>query len=219
MAERSAGSPSPPEEGSCPRLDPESATQQPGKSKPGDRMSRFRRARAKQLRENATDAEHKLWCALEALPMEGSHFRRQVPIGPYVADFGCLAARLLIELDGGHHSREDIQARDAERQGWLEREGYRVLRFWNSEIKDNLPGVIETIYAALYGGTSAEPKRLVHQRRRRPAPLNLPLEGGGRRRRRREGVTPVQNQAAAVSPHPGSSAADPPPPGEGESRG
>jgi very-short-patch-repair endonuclease len=132
-------------------------------------LTRFRRARAKALRDRTTDAERRLWRALKAVPVAGTHFRRQVPIGPYVIDFGRLAARLLIELDGGHHSRDEVAASDAARPAWLEREGYRVLRFWNAEVIDNLGGVLDTIYAALHGSLAEHSERFVHQRRTRAA--------------------------------------------------
>src|SRR4051794_26230792 len=99
-------------------------------------IDRFRRATAKRLRSTATEAEQMLWRALKRIPIYGSHFRRQVPIGRYGADFGCLKARLLIELDGGQHSRDDVADRDEARTRWLEGEGYRVLRFWNAELSD-----------------------------------------------------------------------------------
>jgi len=119
-------------------------------------ISRFRRARAKQLRSNATEPEQALWRALKRIPVYGTHFRRQVPIGPYVADFACLKARLLIELDGDHHAQDDIVVKDEARTRWLEKEGYRVVRFWNAELTGNLNGVLDTIYAALYGSPQSE---------------------------------------------------------------
>ena len=151
----------------CPR--PTSPLQGEVGRAPAGGSTRFRRARAKALRDRSTDAERKLWRALKGVPVEGTHFRRQVPVGPYVADFGCLAARLLIELDGGHHSRDEVAASDAARQAWLEREGYQVLRFWNAEAMDDLGGVLETIYAALHGSLAQDPERFVHQRRTRAA--------------------------------------------------
>ena len=119
-------------------------------------ISRFRRERAKQLRSNVTEPEKALWRALKRIPVYGSHFRRQVPIGPYVADFACLKARLLIELDGGHHSQDEIAATDEARTQWLVKEGYRVIRFWNAELTRNMNGVLDTIYAALYGSLQSE---------------------------------------------------------------
>ncbi len=96
--------------------------------------------------------------------MDGSHFRRQAPIGPYVVDFFCPAKRLIIELDGGHHNEDDTAARDLARQGWLENEGYRVIRFWNSEIGSDLTAVLERIYVELYGSREAEAAPLKHRR-------------------------------------------------------
>ena len=119
-------------------------------------ISRFRRERAKQLRSNTTEPERILWRALKQIPVYGTHFRRRVPIGPYVADFACLRARLLIELDGGHHAQGEIAAKDEARTRWLEQEGYRVIRFWNAELSGNLNGVLDTIYAALYGSPQSE---------------------------------------------------------------
>ena len=124
----------------------------------------IRRAAAKKLRANTTPHERTLWRALKELPIDGSHFRRQAPIGPYVVDFVCPAKRLIIELDGGHHNEDDTAARDLERQRWLEREGYRVIRFWNSEITGDLTAVLERVYIELYGSREAEPAPLMHRR-------------------------------------------------------
>ncbi len=116
-----------------------------------------------------------LWRALREIPMFGSHFRRQAPIGRYVVDFFCPAAHLIIELDGGHHNDDAIAERDNARQQWLEHEGYRVVRFWNSEIDQNLDGALERIYVELYGAQDAEAKKLTHRRRRaRGTPPRLP---------------------------------------------
>lgn len=98
--------------------------------------------------------------------MDGSHFRRQAPIGPYVVDFFCPAKRLIVELDGGHHNQDEVAEHDSERQRWLENEGYRVLRFWNSEIAGDLTAVLERIYVELYGSHEAETVKLEHQRKR-----------------------------------------------------
>ncbi len=99
--------------------------------------------------------------------MDGSHFRRQAPIGPYVVDFFCPAKRLIIELDGGHHNEDAMAKRDAERQRWLEDEGYHVIRFWNSEITADLIAVVERIYVELYGSREAAAVHLEHQRKRK----------------------------------------------------
>jgi len=100
------------------------------------------------------------------VPAFGTHFRRQAPIGPYIADFFCPAKRLIIELDGGHHNEAANVERDRERQSWLEHEGYRVIRFWNSEITADLDAVLERIYVELYGSREAEVQPLKHRRRR-----------------------------------------------------
>ena len=93
-----------------------------------------------------TDAEHVLWGALrEALPAR--HWRKQVPLGPYIADFCSHGAKLIIEVDGGQHAM--ATARDAARTSFLEAEGYRVLRFWNNDVLGNADGVLEAITAAL----------------------------------------------------------------------
>jgi very-short-patch-repair endonuclease len=136
-------------------------------------IDRFRRERAKKLRSNATEPEQRLWRALKTIPVYGSHFRRQVPIGPNVVDFACLKARLVIEPDGGHHSRDDIAKKDEARTQWLEREGYRVIRFWNAELGENMAGVLDTIYAALYGSLQSEAVALPtppRSRSSRPSP-------------------------------------------------
>ena len=124
----------------------------------------IRRAAAKKLRANTTPHERMLWRALKDLPMDGSHFCRQAPIGPYVVDFCCPAKRLIIELDGGHHNEDATAKRDLERQHWLENEGYRVVRFWNSEIMADLTAVLERIYVELYGSREAEATPLKHRR-------------------------------------------------------
>jgi very-short-patch-repair endonuclease len=137
--------------------------------KPPRSIGSFRRDTARRLRKKATYAEIKLWRHLRQVPMLGSHFRRQVPIGPYVADFACMASKLLIEVDGGQHGEGVNAKRDEVRTRWLDAEGYRVIRFWNNDIINNIAGVMEVIYAAVYGASDAEPTHLKHERRRPPA--------------------------------------------------
>ena len=86
-----------------------------------DVSTAIRRAAAKKLRANATPHERILWRALKELPIEGTHFRRQAPIGPYIVDFFCPAKRLIIELDGGHHNEDATAERDSKRQAWRSR--------------------------------------------------------------------------------------------------
>ncbi|HMT14342.1 MAG TPA: DUF559 domain-containing protein [Aestuariivirga sp.] len=100
---------------------------------------------ARHLRRNATDAERKLWQELRMLRNEGLHFRRQVPLGRYIADFACHGRRLIIELDGGQHGLASHMWKDAERSAELARSGYRVLRFWNCDVMDNFEGVVDMI--------------------------------------------------------------------------
>ena len=89
--------------------------------------------------------------------MPAGHFRRQAPIGPYFADFAHLGAKLVVELDGAQHGMAPGQRRDAVRGAYLREAGYRVLRFWNNEITDNLEGVVEAILAALPADSNAVP--------------------------------------------------------------
>ena len=118
-----------------------------------DQLRKIRLARAQELRASATSAEQKLWRALKKLQLQNTHFRRQVPIGPYVADFACLRARLLVEVDGPSHSYENQEKRDAKRTSFLEAQGFHVLRFWNDAVYNDLETVIETILATMHART------------------------------------------------------------------
>jgi very-short-patch-repair endonuclease len=133
-------------------------------------MKSLRRATARHLRANETATEKLLWRRLHAIETEGTHFRRQVPIGPYVVDFACMAARLVIELDGSQHATEARIAKDQVRTRWLESEGYRVIRIWNNDLSSNINGVLETVYATLYGSRDDVERPLKHSRRRRHRP-------------------------------------------------
>jgi very-short-patch-repair endonuclease len=132
-------------------------------------IDKFRRDTAKRLRKNEMEAEQRLWKALRQLPLEGSHFRRQVPIGPYVADFACLAARVVVEVDGSQHGEKHAIEHDAKRTAWLESQGYKVLRFWNTDVFTNADGVLEAIWGAVHGSPYEEAGPLKHERRRRDA--------------------------------------------------
>jgi very-short-patch-repair endonuclease len=83
------------------------------------------------------------------MPVSGTHFRRQVHIGPYVADFCCLRARLIVEVDGDQHGYDDCIARDRNRTAYLASQGYTVLRFSNPEVMTATENVLEAIYAQL----------------------------------------------------------------------
>jgi very-short-patch-repair endonuclease len=98
------------------------------------------RNNAKTLRTNATDAERVLWQKLRAKQLR-LRFPRQFPLGPYIADFVCLRAKLIVEIDGGQHN----DGRDRKRTAWLEERGYTVLRFWNHDVLRNPEEVIRVI--------------------------------------------------------------------------
>lgn len=92
-----------------------------------------------------TKAERVLWREIRYRQILGRKFRRQAPIGPFIADFLCVECRLVIELDGGQHALAAGRASDAGRDTCLAAQGYIVLRFWNNEVADNLAGVLERI--------------------------------------------------------------------------
>ena len=102
---------------------------------------------AKSLRKSSTDTEKHLWYHLRANRLLGHKFKRQVPIGKYIVDFVCREKRLIIELDGSQHG--DNQAYDTQRTVWLEARGFKVLRFWNNEVLQQTPTVLEVILSAL----------------------------------------------------------------------
>lgn len=104
---------------------------------------------ARTLRTMPTDAEIRLWSRLRRKQLYGFRFRRQQPVGPYIVDFFCPAAKLVIEVDGGQHAVRENE--DASRTRWLEERGYRVLRFWNNEVLANTDGVIWAILESLRG--------------------------------------------------------------------
>ncbi|MGV9010898.1 endonuclease domain-containing protein [Brevundimonas sp.] len=127
-----------------------------------DRIKTGGVARAQRLRATPTHAEAKLWDRLRRLKIR---VRRQVPIGPYVVDFACLRAKLVIEVDGGVHQRTDIAVRDIERDAWLTRQGFRVIRIPNARVEDDLDAVVTDIQKAI--------------QLKVPASKALPLEGEG----------------------------------------
>ena len=102
---------------------------------------------ARALRHNQTDTERELWHLLRGRELAGFKFRRQVPLGEFVADFVCLSERLIVELDGGQHlGRAD---HDARRTAWLESQNFRVLRFWNNDVFQHREAVLQTILSSL----------------------------------------------------------------------
>ena len=105
--------------------------------------------RARQLRRDLTFPERLVWSKLRNRQMVGWKFRRQHPVGPYFADFACLDAKLVIELDGDTHSSSEGMRKDAVRDQFLATEGWKVLRIWNRDVLDNLDGVLYTIEGVL----------------------------------------------------------------------
>ncbi len=133
----------------------------PGKH-PLTRIAQHTRLRARELRAGMTAQERRLWAHLRDLNrIIATHFRRQAPVGPYIADFADLGRRLVIEVDGGGHGGPKDQARDV----WFASQGFHTLRFWNAEVDGNLAGVMQVVLDALD----------------RPPPPAPPHEGEGRR--------------------------------------
>jgi len=98
---------------------------------------------ARKLRKNSTKTEEYLWRYLKNRYIEGFKFRRQEPIGQYVVDFVNFKNKIIVELDGGQHII--MKAKDHERDRWLKKQGFKVLRFWDNEVLRNIEGVLETI--------------------------------------------------------------------------
>jgi very-short-patch-repair endonuclease len=119
------------------------------------RASKRMQTRARELRRAMTPAEKQLWQRIRYGQLNGAHFRRQHAVGPYIVDFLCAKAKLVVEVDGDVHADPDQSARDAERTVWLnEQQDYRVLRFWNDEVLSNIEGVLERIVEAAESGKS-----------------------------------------------------------------
>ncbi len=111
----------------------------------------------KQLRTNQTDAEMKLWRHLRSKRFSGFKFKRQQPIDRYIADFCCLRGRLVIEVDGGQH--QDQISYDETRTRHLNEQGFRVLRFWNNDVLQNINQVLEVIRQALEPSPQPSPEK------------------------------------------------------------
>ena len=126
------------------------------------------RSRAKQLRQTMTRAETLLWRYLKANRLDGLGFRRQTPIRNYIADFICMSAKLVVELDGESHDFEERLKVDQKRDAFFVSEGFQVLRFTNEQVMSNLEGVVEAIRQATSARASGSPPS-----------LTLPHKGGG----------------------------------------
>ena len=130
-------------------------------------------ANARALRKRLTPQEVKVWVKLRELKPLGFHFRRQAPIGRYIVDFASFGSRIVVEIDGGQHGLPEGAQSDRERDTFLRSEGFNVLRYWNSDVDENLEGVMESVLSVLNTPTPAlraDPPK---------------LRGGGIRRERR----------------------------------
>jgi very-short-patch-repair endonuclease len=145
--------------------------------------------RARTLRLNATPIERHLWNLLRPLRDQGYHFRRQVPIGPYFADFALHYARLVVEADGSSHTDADY---DARRDAYMRRRGFTVLRLSNADIVANPAGVFDTVAAALRGIPPLA-----------PTPIPSPRGGGvPRTRKLRSGLKELAERTGDLPPPP-----------------
>jgi very-short-patch-repair endonuclease len=124
------------------------------------------RVRSRALRRSMTDAERIVWYGVCAHRLNGASFRRRAPIGPFIVDFVCHDARLIVEIDGGQHFEDAHEKRDARRDQFLAERGYRVLRFCNLDVMSNRNGVLEAIAEAVRAASPSPPS---------------PASGGGRR--------------------------------------
>jgi len=143
-----------------------------GEGQGGGRI-RLTVARARQLRRNTTEAEKRLWSKLRLGQLQGHKFRRQAPIGRYIADFVSYAPRLVLETDGGQHA-ERVTI-DSKRTAWLASQGFTVIRFWNNEVLQNTDGVVESIRQTLLRLASPSAEAA-------PPTLPSPTRGEGSRR-------------------------------------
>ncbi|HSZ73301.1 MAG TPA: DUF559 domain-containing protein, partial [Rhizomicrobium sp.] len=122
---------------------------------------------AKDLRRKMTEAEVMLWSKLRRNSVYGLKFRRQHPVGPYIADFACVPSRLIVEVDGATHCSDEELAYDRKRDAFLKEQGWRVVRIWNGDIYKDLDTIVEMI------GSLVRPLR--------PAsPDTSPVNGGGK---------------------------------------
>jgi very-short-patch-repair endonuclease len=131
---------------------------------------------ARKLRVEETEEEYFLWSDLRGRRLNGYKFARQIPLGPYIADFLCRDTRLVVELDGGQHSENSY---DGERTAWLNNQGYSVIRFWNNEVRFERTAVLETILAVLEGRILEARDDIRYSPGGAPSPCPLPEGRGG----------------------------------------
>jgi very-short-patch-repair endonuclease len=109
---------------------------------------------ARALRKRLTPQEVKLWVHLRSWKSLGFHFRRQVPRDGYILDFACIRGALIVEVDGGQHNDDANLVKDWKRDEHFRKQGFEVLRFWNSDVIENLNGVLERIFGVLQSRTT-----------------------------------------------------------------
>ena len=109
-------------------------------------------SKARELRKNPTESEQALWKHLRMRQLDGYKFRRQQPIGQYIVDFVSFEGRVVVELDGGQHSQQ--MDYDSKRTAWLEDQGYRVLRFWNNQVLQEIEAVKAIVSNVLEDGVN-----------------------------------------------------------------
>jgi len=127
-----------------------------GEGEPDAALTVTLKGRARAMRKEPTEAERKLWYLMRHRRFSSFKFRRQLPIGRYIADFVCLERRLIVEADGGHHAEN---AYDAERDAWLAAQGFRMRRFWNADILRKPDEIIDTLWADLTAELPQRPLR------------------------------------------------------------
>ncbi len=133
---------------------------------------------SKELRQNMTDAEHLLWYFLRNRQMNGLKFRRQEAIDNYIVDFVCYERKLIIELDGGQHNELQIAEKDKKREVYLNKQGFRILRFWDNDVLQNTESVLEKVFNETYHSPLAgESKSLISERGGNQASKTILLHG------------------------------------------
>ncbi len=136
--------------------------------------------KARALRRNQTETEKRLWRSLRGGALLGYKFRRQQPLGVYITDFCCLERRLVVELDGSQHATQRLK--DQRRTQFMEQEGFRVIRFWDNEVFENITGVLETILKHLEAPPHPDPLPRGERECVRPLEVSFPLPLGERGR-------------------------------------
>jgi very-short-patch-repair endonuclease len=154
------------------------------------------RERARELRNNPTDTELRLWQRLRRRQLGEHKFRRQQPVGRYIVDFVCFEKRLIVEVDGSQHSTQC--ERDQLRTEWLQSQGFRVLRFWDNEVWESLEEVATAIWSSLEeanpGPTLSRSKRMAKDACHSPPPQSSPVKGEEARK-----SSPIKEQEARRS--------------------